>query len=206
MCFLHNYIIGFNNNNNNKELKGEKRPQNTDLGVTNTHRSQLKPRNLLCYYHCWEEKSRKSKGTEGRKRRPQGQRHGHLDKHESTHTSEWVRGKQTGRNGFNQNIFLLAASVTNASPLWGKTFPSLSGSEEWAERKSGLNKGEQREGGASILSPHSQRPGTARPRGWRSSAHLGLHQLLLDAFGGVLTVVQLLQLTLSPLLRLTDVL
>lgn len=46
MCFLHNYIIGFNNNNN-KELKGEKRPQNTDLGVTNTHRSQLKPRNLL---------------------------------------------------------------------------------------------------------------------------------------------------------------
>ena len=67
MCFLHNYIIGFNNNNNNKELKGEKRPQNTDLGVTNTHRSQLKPRNLLCYYHCWEEKSRKSKGTEGRK-------------------------------------------------------------------------------------------------------------------------------------------
>ena len=76
MCFLHNYIIGFyNNNNNNKELKGERRPQNTDLGVTDTHRSQLKPRNLLCYYHCWEEKSRKSKGTEGRKRRPQGRRH-----------------------------------------------------------------------------------------------------------------------------------
>lgn len=73
MCFLHNYIIGFNNNNN-KELKGEKRPQNTDLGVIDTHRSQVKPRNLLCCYHCWEEKSRKSKDTEGRKRRPQGGR------------------------------------------------------------------------------------------------------------------------------------
>ena len=91
------------------------------------------------------------------------------------------------------------------SPL-GKTFPSLSGSEEWAERKSGLNKGKQRAGGASISSPHGQRPGTAGPRGWRPPAHLGLHQLLLDALGGVLTVVQLLQLTLGPLLRLTDVL
>lgn len=130
MCFLHNYIIGFNNNNNNKELKGEKRPQNTDLGVTNTHRSQLKPRNLLLL-SLLGGKVKKSKGTEGRKRRPQGWHHGHLDKHESTHTSEWVRGKTNRKERFlSKHLSTLAASVTNASPLWGKTLPSLSGSEE----------------------------------------------------------------------------
>lgn len=46
VCFLYNYIIGFNNNNN-KELDREKRPKNVDLGVINTHRSQLKPRKLI---------------------------------------------------------------------------------------------------------------------------------------------------------------
>lgn len=42
--------------------------------------------------------------------------------------------------------------------------------------------------------------------GLRTPAHLGLHQLLFYAFGGVLPVLQLLQLTLGPLLGLADIL
>lgn len=130
MCFLHNYIIGFNNNNNNKELKGEKRPQNTDLGVTNTHRSQLKPRNLLLL-SLLGGKVKEKQGYRGKEeRRPQGWHHGHLDKHESTHTSEWVRGKQTGKTVFIKTSFYSQLLRQMLLPFGEKTFPSLSGSEE----------------------------------------------------------------------------
>ena len=52
--------------------------------------------------------------------------------------------------------------------------------------------------------PHRD-PGSVH-RGLRSPAHLGLHQLLFYAFRGVLTVLQLLQLTLGSLLCLADIL
>lgn len=67
------------------------------------------------------------------------------------------------------------------------------------------------------LSWHSQRPVTvAHPwpcwdqgqatTGWRSPTHLGFHELLFYAFGRILTVLQLLQLTFSSLLCLADIL
>lgn len=81
--------------------------------------------------------------------------------------------------------------------------PNLSGFKGTGGRDSGLD--EQRVV-PRFLPLHSRRPGTSGAGSWRSPAHLGFHQLLLDAFGRVLAVVQLLQLALSPLLRLADVL
>lgn len=49
-----------------------------------------------------------------------------LYKHKPSQTSGQIRGKQTERESFDQNIFLLEAAVTNLSSPLGKTFPSLS--------------------------------------------------------------------------------
>lgn len=84
--------------------------------------------------------------------------------------------------------------------------PSLLGFKGTGGRDSSLDEQEQREGGPEVSSPAQPEAGTSGAGSWRSPAHLGFHQLLLDAFGRVLAVVQLLQLALSPLLRLADVL
>lgn len=139
----------------------------------------------------------------------------YINLHKRSQMSEQVRGKQKGKLS-SKHLSLCSCYDKSFFPF-GKTFPSLSGFKNICRRENSLVRHKQevalqflflgKAKGWSLSLPrgHARAQGQFA-RGWQSPAHLGFHQLLFDAFGRILTVLQFLQLTLGSLLCLADIL